>query len=246
MSSSARTRRASRGSDREPRRPVLETGSADQLIRELMEPSYPVLPSLAAAIGRVVHAGSEPVRAAFLARALNALAGLTPEVGDEALGDDAGAPSDYAVLVRVLEEPTAIAVLQPSDPLIGARLRGMRARQELLRIEGGTLTAEQVAKTLDLTRQAVDKRRRAGKLIGLNTGRRGYAYPVWQLGMNGVLAGLEDVLVDLSVRDPWMQAAFFVSGDPRLGGATPLDELRRGNVEAVRRAARGYGTHDCG
>jgi biotin operon repressor len=215
----------------------------DRLIRELIESPHPVPPSLAEAVGRVVHAGSEPVRAAFLARALNALAGLTPDVGDEALGDAAGAPSDYEVLLRALEEPTAIAALQPTDPLIGARLRGMQARQELLRIEGGALSGEQVATALGLTRQAVDKRRRAGKLIGLNTGRRGYAYPAWQLGMNGVLAGLEDVLAELSVRDPWMQAAFFVSGDPRLDGATPLDELRRGNIEAVQRAARGYGAH---
>ncbi len=127
--------------------------------------------------------------------------------------------------------------------MIDARLRGMQARQEILRTEGGTLSAEQVAACLDITRQAVDKRRRAGKLIGLSTGRRGYAYPAWQLEANGVLAGLAETLADLSVCDPWMQAAFFVSGDPRLGGATPLEELRRGNVEAVRRAARGYGEH---
>ena len=40
-----------------------------------------------------------------------------------------------------------------------------------------------------------------------------------------------------------MRAAFFLSGDPRLNGATPLEELRRGNIEAVRRAASAYGEH---
>jgi hypothetical protein len=123
------------------------------------------------------------------------------------------------------------------------RLRGLEAPQDLLQAEGGVFTVEQAARSLGITRQAVDKRRRAGKLIGLYTGRRGYAYPAWQFGPNGVLPGLERVLSDLSVRGPWMQAAFFLSGDPRLDGATPLEKLRQGNLEAVRRAARGYGEH---
>ena len=199
--------------------------------------------TLAGAIGRVVDAGSNPVRTAFLARALNALARLTPQVDDDVLGDATGAESDYAVLVRALESPTALAALAAADPLAPARLRGLAARQEILRLEGGTLSAEQVADHLGLSRQAVDKRRRSGKLIGLSVGRRGYAYPAWQFGQAGVIPGLEETLTSLSIHDPWMRAAFFLSGDPRLGGATPLDELRRGKLEAVRRAARGYGEH---
>jgi biotin operon repressor len=147
------------------------------------------------------------------------------------------------MLIRALEAPGALAALLPRDPLVKARLRGLAVRQELLQREGGTLSAEQVAGHLGLSRQAVDKRRRAGKLIGLNIGRRGYAYPAWQLGRQGTLPGLEAALSELTIRDPWMQAAFFLSGDPRLDGATPLDELRRGNVDAVRRAAGGYGEH---
>ena len=147
------------------------------------------------------------------------------------------------MLLRALETPGALAVLVAADPLADARLRGLAIRDELLQREGGTLAVEQVAAHLGLTRQAVDKRRRAGKLLGLHTGRRGYAYPAWQLGQNGVLQGFEETLSALTVQDPWMQAAFFLSGDPRLEGATPLDELRRGNVEAVRRAASGYGRH---
>ena len=203
----------------------------------------PIAPSLAGAVGRVLDASSDPVRAAFLARALNALARLTPEIDDDVLGDAAGAQSDYGVLMRALESPNALGALLSDDPLTRARLRGLAARQELLRREGGTLSAEQVAAHLGLSRQAVDKRRRAGRLIGLGVGRHGYAYPAWQLAPNGVLPGLADALSALSVHDPWMRAAFFLSGDPRLDGATPLDALRRGNVDAVRRAASAYGEH---
>ena len=199
--------------------------------------------SLAGAVGRILDAGAGPVRAAFLARALNALARLTPEIGDDVLGDAAGAESDYGVLARALASPNALGTLLVDDPLAGARVRGLAMRQELLQRDGGTLTSEQVAAHLGLSRQAVDKRRRAGRLIGLNVGRRGYAYPAWQFSEGGVLPGLEAVLTSLSVHDPWMRSAFFLSGDPRLESERPLDELRRGNVEAVRRAAAGYGEH---
>ena len=202
-----------------------------------------IAPSLAGAVGRVLDAGSDPIRTAFLARALNALARLTPELGDEVLGDAAGAESDYGVLLRALASPGALGPLAQDDPLAGARLRGLAFRAEILQREGGTLSADQVATHLGLSRQAVDKRRRAGKLIGLSLGRRGYAYPAWQLGLEGVLPGLEATLTSLNVHDPWMRAAFFLSGDPRLDGATPLEGLRRGNVEAVRRAASAYGEH---
>ena len=55
------------------------------------------------------------------------------------------------------------------------RLRGLRAKRELIEAEGGVWTVDQVARHLHLTRQAVDKRRRAGRLIGLDVGRRGFA-----------------------------------------------------------------------
>ncbi len=58
-----------------------------------------------------------------------------------------------------------------------------------------------------------------------------------------MIPGLEAILTSLPEQDPWMQAAFVLSGDPRLNGATPLDELRRGSIDAVRRAAAGYGEH---
>ncbi len=183
------------------------------------------------------------MRAAFLARALNALARLTPELGERALGDAAGAPSDYAVLLRALEAPDALAVLRRDDPLAPARIRGLKARAQLLEAEGGTLTAEQVAALLNITRQAVDKRRRAGRLLALSTGRRGCAYPAWQFGPEGVLPGFEEVLAALTVRGPWTQAAFFLGGNLYLDGETPLAELRRRNVAAASRAASAYGEH---
>jgi hypothetical protein len=197
--------------------------------------------SLREATARLLRAGKRPVHTAFLARGLNALARLAENLEEGALSHAAGAPSDYAVLLYALEEPNVLTVLRRENPLARARLRGLDARTRLLEAEGGPLTVDEVARLLRITRQAVDKRRRVGRLLGLRTGRRGYAYPSWQFSNEGMLSGLEEVLADLHGHDPWTQVGFFLNGNVRLGGKTPLAELRRGHVEAVRRAARVYG-----
>jgi hypothetical protein len=187
--------------------------------------------------------GQAALRFAFLARAMNALSGIVQDLDEEALSHATGASSDRAVLLHALEHPSTVGVLEREDPLAEARLRGLRARDQILSAEGGTLSAGRVADHLRISRQAVDKRRQAGKLIGLDIGRHGYAYPSWQFDERGVLPGLQDVLSNMRIRDPWMQAGFFLSGDPRLQGATPLERLRHGDVDAVVLAARGYGQH---
>jgi hypothetical protein len=101
----------------------------------------------------------------------------------------------------------------------------------------------EVAKLLGLSRQAVDKRRRAGRLLGLSIGRRGFLYPTWQFTESGVLPGLEEVLEDLSDHDSWMQLVFMLTPDAWLDEETPLAELRRGNLDRVRIAAQMLGEH---
>ena len=197
--------------------------------------------SVTEATARILLVTGQPLRMAFLARAMNALATLTTELGDEALGNATGASSDYQVLLWALETPDALGTLQGRNPLTAARLRGLLARSHLLDAEGGALTVDDVAKILRLTRQGVDKRRRAGKLLGLDTGRRGYLYPAWQFGPDGLLPGLAEVLEIMNVHDPWMRTAFFLNRNEYLAGETPLAELRRGHVDDVRRAAGAYG-----
>jgi hypothetical protein len=221
----------------------IDNSAASSLSAGAARPVRVVSPSLAAAVDDVLQVGGAPLRAAFLVRALHVLARITPHLDDRALGNAVGAASDYGVLVSALQEPAALQTLVDPDPLAASRLRGMSAREEILRAEGGTLTAQQVAAHLRLTRQAVDKRRRAGRLLALAAGRRGYLYPAWQFGPDGMVRGFEDALGDLTVADPWARAAFFLSGEPRLDGMTPLNALRSGDTTGVRRAARGHGEH---
>src|SRR5919202_5623765 len=95
------------------------------------------------AAARVLQAAADPAtkpaQTAFLARALGALSRLATTLDKRDLGDAAGAPSDYAVLLWALEHPTVQALLAQDDPLAPARLRGLRLRQGWLQAEGGTL-----------------------------------------------------------------------------------------------------------
>jgi hypothetical protein len=169
-----------------------------------------------------VMAGDDE-RAAFLTWMLNTLA-------ENEIGDMEG-------LVTALDRPDVLAILRRRDPLAAARLRGLRARKQLLDAEGGTVSGQELAKAIGITRQAVDKRRLANTVIGIDLGKRGYAYPVWQVGLNG----LDAVLVELNDLNPWSQALFFLSPNSWLDGETPLAALRRGERDVVLSAARHYG-----
>lgn len=190
---------------------------------------------------------SHLVQSSFVARALTALARLVADVDPDLLSDAARADSDYAVLLRALERPEALAELRAQDPLAPARLRGLREKEWVLQAEGGTVVADEAAALLGISRQAVDKRRKSGALIGLTLGRRGYAYPTWQFGREGegTLSGLSDVLSDLRGHghSPWAQAVFMLSANTRLDGDTALNALRAGRIDEVRRAARTMGEH---
>jgi hypothetical protein len=193
------------------------------------------------ALAGVVEALGGAGRSVFLTRALNALSRLSRALPERTLAAASAAPTDTRALVRALQDPAVIEEVGKVDPLGPARIRGLEARERLLEYGGGTLSAAETARQLRISRQAVDKRRRAGRLLGLSVGRRGYAYPSWQFSGTGVLAGLESVLAALKEHDPWMQMGFMLNRNDWLDGGIPLEELLRGRVEAVVDAARAYG-----
>lgn len=129
------------------------------------------------------------------------------------------------------------------DPLAPARQRGVDNRTRLLAAEGGTLTVRDVAARLGVVQRVVEERRRAGTLLAFPARGIRYVYPAWQFGAHGLLPGVEEVLTILETRDPWVRASFLLAKNAYLGGAAPLDELRRGHMAEVRRAAQAYREH---
>ena len=200
------------------------------------------------ATARILETGKQqPARAAFLSRALNALADAAPALGERSLAAAADAASDNEALLQALQHTETLAAWRRHDPLAEAKLRGVQAQARLLAAEGGPLTGQQVAALLGISRQAVAKRRRAGTVLAVPTGRRGYAYPAWQFDTGnpgGMLPGVDVALRELEgngVRGPWTRLSWFLTGDVRLRGARPLDALRQGRIDAVRAAAAAYG-----
>jgi hypothetical protein len=150
-------------------------------------------------------------------------------------------PTPFDRIVEIFTAKETLNKLAPSDPLAAARLKGVIIKRNLLYEDGQPLKSEDVASLLNVTRQAVDKRRKKGQLLGVSLGRRGYLYPIWQFLDGKVLAGLERVLAQLSEYDPWTQLMFFKTGDLRLDGATPLEQLKAGEIDKVVWAASCYG-----
>ncbi len=217
------------------------------LLRREPEPgaagSDPASGLMADVANLVERTRGEPLASVFARRALRCIGRVAEEATSESLAAATAAPTDTEVVVLALQQPEAIGWLKELDPLLPSKVRGLGERERLLASEGGTWDAETVARHLHLTRQGVNRRRRAGALLGIDVGRRGYRYPAWQFDRGGTLPGLEAVLQTLQQHDPWMQLIFMVSANARLGSRTPLEALRSGEREEVIVAARAFGHH---
>ena len=178
---------------------------------------------------------------AFVQRAQRAATLIAQRMPRERLIEVVAAPTDTDALLLSMQEPAAIAaqIAPPAlDPLAAALLRGARIKRALLQAEGGTLSAQQLAEHLGISVPGLAKKRDRGQVFWLPVGD-GYVYPAFQVGSDGLLPGVREVLAAMADPDPWVRLNFMLTGDARLGGERPIDALRAGRIDAVVRAARG-------
>ena len=149
--------------------------------------------------------------------------------------------SDFDVL-RTLAARTA--ELQGSE-LAQAYLRGLDARHALITKAGGMLDGSDVAQILGMTTAGVHKRYQAGQLLGIREGTRRIGYPGLQFDGPRVVRDLPRVLAVLAENetDEWSQLRFLAGSNARLGGRTPVEALKDGDVEQAVSAARAFGEH---
>lgn len=207
-------------------------------VAELNKVAREMPPSLVAAVTRLMGSvATHEAQATLVSRVLDA---LTRSISEGNLSDpmEVDQQSHLAVLINWLNRPEVLADLrQTVSPITVARLRGLAVKEKLLAAEGGALSAKEMAHALGITRQAVDARRKRGALIGLTMGKRGFVYPSWQLG----LEGLDAVLYELQGLDPWSQLAFLLTSNVWLDGDRPIDALRNGDFDLAVDAARTHG-----
>lgn len=154
-------------------------------------------------------------------------------------------PDTLAKLAGLAFEISLGAGESREDRIARARMRGLQARQELAEAEGGSLSSEQVARLLEISKTAVLKRHSAGRLLAWREERLHAArFPRWQFNQHGqVLAGLEEALQLLNQDerlDAWGKILFFLQEKASLGDRRPLDLLREGKLKEVRQAAGAY------
>lgn len=148
--------------------------------------------------------------------------------------------------VDELLKPEMLAAKKEADPLFEAKLRGVKAKKQMLETEGEPWSSSDVAQYLGVALNTVSKKRRLGKILGLHCGSCGYLFPSWQFQSNQVLSGLDQVLQVLNdgLIPDWDKLRFFVTSDYLLEGKTPLTCLRSGKIEAVAKAANAYGVQN--
>ena len=178
---------------------------------------------------------------AFYARILRAVMSLEGDLTIAAIDEATAAPTDHLVMLEAVSSAPWVSELAAEDPLIVARLRGLNLRRQMLKTAGGGLTSEKVSEALNISRQAVDKRRASNQLLALTQGRRGYSYPAFQFEKGKTLNGLAAVLARLEAVDPWMRLNFFTEPNERLDGCTPIEALQAGRTEDVVAVASAFG-----
>jgi len=156
-------------------------------------------------------------------------------------GTDAEMMVSFATTAEAFPELPSVRI----DPLAKARARGIGLRQQIL-ARDDMLTLAQAAHALGLTPPAVNDRFRAGKLIALEAGARGRRYPAWQFEDEIAGGPLEAVLGALKGLSGWTLYRFFTTPDSALEDITPVEVLRRGDIEAAVEAARLFASGEQG
>ena len=150
--------------------------------------------------------------------------------------------SKQAQLDRSFPAGAAYGLTEESVKRLRAIERGRRMMESDLMAAGGTLSTQEVADHLEISPQAVDKQRQAGRLLAVTNPQGHFRYPAFQFTRPQVRQHLQAVLSRLDEDSPFVKLNWLLNPDSRLGAA-PVDLLDRGDVEPVLRAADAFGHH---
>lgn len=137
---------------------------------------------------------------------------------------------------------------RPSDrpDARSARERAIRLGEEIagedLRLSGAYDLAETRALLRGATRRQVEDRVREGRLIAVSGPDKMTCYPAAQFNEDGtVVEGLAAVLEVMPTKNSFAILNYLIHPDSLLGGRTPIDLLKAGEIDLVVEAARRLG-----
>lgn len=183
-----------------------------------------------------VEGGSAPKDALFR-RIATAFERIADDITDEMALAALAAPSDLGSLARLLSDERLNDPALQIDPMASVLARSVQHREILFERAKPTLSAEDAAGVLGISRQAVDKRRAGQKLLALRV-QGDWRYPEFQFTKNGVVPGFEDLLAAYDGQDPWVILDALTAKDSAFDGRSLIEVLRAGDTERVDRALR--------
>lgn len=184
------------------------------------------------------QAAPDSIQAAFLRRAMSALERITATAPSKALTAALAAPTGAGALAQILSHSEFIGdSITDLDPMVPALARNLEHRNQLLKRAGGVLSAEKAGKIVGITRQAIDKRRRGNAILAIREGSD-WKYPAFQFRDGEVLPGIAEVVRGFEGQGAWVTLDFLLASESALGGRSPLDALREGDLGAVERLVR--------
>jgi hypothetical protein len=149
---------------------------------------------------------------------------------------EAKSPRRSAVTGDPLPAPAELTAIRKKN-----LFRAFEERRELL---ADALTVADVAKLLSVGRQTPHDRAKAGTLLAVRENSR-LLFPAWQFdpdGPDGVLAGLPEVLrARRGPLSPLGEIRWFLAPKSLMGGLSPLDALREGDIAGAVAEARAVG-----
>lgn len=184
---------------------------------------------------------ADPLREAFLRRSMDTITRIAAHADLKILSEALAASTGFGTLARVLADTaTTEAALVDLDPLAPLVARNAEHRVQILDAAGGTFSSTEAAQQLGVSRQAIEKRRRANTLLAVRIGGD-WRYPRCQFdeATGTVVAGLPKLLDVFAEAGPWVAMDFLLTPDEVLGNETPMQRLRReGLTPELERLAR--------
>jgi hypothetical protein len=130
-----------------------------------------------------------------------------------------------------------------ADALSSARARGDELVATILSRDD-MLSAHDFAQALGVTRATVNTKRQNRQLLALEGAKRGFRFPVWQIGRDGKPFDAIPALFERLGDSPWAVYRFLVQHHPELDGLTGREALQAGQsaeaVEAAENVAEGF------
>lgn len=166
------------------------------------------------------------IREIFIQRTNAWAQNLADVVPAEVLAEALERPSARSSILHVLNTVPADAEKSEAEMLRERALeRAILVREQLREEAGGLHPTSWVADHLGVTRQSVDRYRKEGTLLALET-PQGHQFPACQFAADGIVPGLNDVLDAMHEGSFWETLSGLVTPSPLLGGTSIIEALQ--------------------